>query len=92
MKKVAGMRIRLPVVVGVRGMDVQAVATVGEGPIVRRRWGRASGRRERERERCMGRGQPLDGAREAERRERGDGKGRVVISLKMTAWLWEWGR
>jgi hypothetical protein len=68
MKKVAGMRIRLPVVVGVRGMDVQAVATVGEGPIVRRRWGRASGRRERER--CMGRGQPLDGAREAKRRER----------------------
>jgi hypothetical protein len=61
----------------------------GKGPAMRRRWGRASGRRERER--GMGRGQPLDGAREAGRRERGDGKGRAVVSLKMIAWLREWG-
>jgi hypothetical protein len=32
MRKVAGMLIHLPAVVGVRGMDVQAAATVGEGP------------------------------------------------------------
>jgi hypothetical protein len=62
----------------VRGMDVQAVVTVGEGPpgcgVVG--GGPPGEEREREREReggrerGMGRDQPLDGAREAGRRER----------------------
>jgi hypothetical protein len=33
MKKVARMQIRLPAAIGVRGMDIQAAAMVGEGPL-----------------------------------------------------------
>jgi hypothetical protein len=58
MRKVAGMQIRLPAVIGVRGMDAQAAVTVGEGP-------------------------PGCGV--------GGEQGRAIVSLKMTAWLREWG-